>query len=53
MRFIITTVNNPLQGVEALVIAGSDRRGTIYGVYELAEQMVCRPGIGGWMYLWR
>ncbi|MGE0016357.1 MAG: glycosyl hydrolase 115 family protein [Bacteroides sp.] len=47
-KFIITTVNNPLQGVEkAVVIAGSDRRGTIYGVYELAEQM----GVSPW-YWW-
>ncbi len=34
----------PLPGVErALVIAGSDRRGTIYGVYELSEQIGVSP----------
>ena len=31
---------NPVEGVEeALVIAGSDKRGTIYGIYELSEQI--------------
>lgn len=31
-KYVITTVDNPLDGVDkALVIAGSDRRGTIYG----------------------
>lgn len=43
-KYIITTVQNPLEGVEkALVIAGSDRRGTIYGIYELSEQMGVSP----------
>ena len=47
-KYIITTVDNPLEGVDkALVIAGSDRRGTIYGVYELSEQM----GVSPW-YWW-
>lgn len=47
-KYIITTVENPFEGVEkALVIAGSDRRGTIYGIYELSEQM----GVSPW-YWW-
>lgn len=47
-KYIITTVDNPLEGVEkSLVIAGSDRRGTIYGIYELSEQM----GVSPW-YWW-
>lgn len=47
-KYIITTVENPYPGVEdALVIAGSDRRGTIYGVYELSEQI----GVSPW-YFW-
>lgn len=47
-KYVITTVDNPLDGVDkALVIAGSDRRGTIYGVYELSEQM----GVSPW-YWW-
>jgi len=34
----------PLPGVErALVIAGSDRRGTLYGIYELSEQIGVSP----------
>lgn len=43
-KFIIKTVKNPLPGIEnALVIAGSDRRGTIYGIYDLSEQMGVSP----------
>jgi len=44
---LIQTVNNPLPGVDkALVIAGSDRRGTAYGVFELSKQM----GVSPWYY---
>ena len=47
-KYIMTVVKNPLQGVsEALVIAGSDRRGTVYGIYELSEQI----GVSPW-YFW-
>lgn len=43
-RFIIKTVDNPLPGVEkALVIAGSDRRGTAYGVFTLSESIGVSP----------
>ncbi len=46
--FVITSVTQPLPGVEqALVIAGSDKRGTIYGIYELSEQL----GVSPW-YWW-
>jgi hypothetical protein len=46
--FVITTVATPMPGVErALVIAGSDKRGTIYGIYELSEQL----GVSPW-YWW-
>ena len=46
--FVITTVITPVPGVKrALVIAGSDKRGTIYGVYELSEQL----GVSPW-YWW-
>lgn len=42
--FLIATVSNPLPGVErALVIAGSDKRGTIYGIYEICEQIGVSP----------
>jgi hypothetical protein len=45
---LIQVVSRPLPGVEsALVIAGSDKRGTIYGVYDLCEQM----GVSPW-YWW-
>ena len=36
-KFIITLVD------QQLVIAGSDRRGTIYGIYELSQQMGVSP----------
>ncbi|MDE5839912.1 MAG: glycosyl hydrolase 115 family protein [Muribaculaceae bacterium] len=43
-KYIMQTVKNPYPGVEeALVIAGSDRRGTIYGIYELSEQIGVSP----------
>ena len=41
--FVIQTIRNPFPGVkQALVIAGSDKRGTIYGIYELSERTVCK-----------
>lgn len=47
-KYIITVVDNPLDGVQsALVIAGSDKRGTIYGIYELSAQI----GVSPW-YWW-
>ena len=47
-KFIITVVDNPSQEIEkALVIAGSDKRGTIYGIYELSKQI----GVSPW-YWW-
>ena len=43
-KYLMTVVDNPLPGVdEALVIAGSDMRGTIYGIYELSEQIGVSP----------
>ncbi len=46
--FLIQVVEQPLPGVgQALVIAGSDKRGTIYGMYDLSGQIGVSPGIGG------
>jgi hypothetical protein len=46
--FVLQVVENPLPGVaRALVIAGSDKRGTIYGIYELSQQI----GVSPW-YWW-
>lgn len=46
-KYLIQVVSNPIKGVdEALVIAGSDKRGTIYGIYELSRQM----GVSPWYY---
>jgi hypothetical protein len=42
--FFLQVVSNPLPKVtRALVIAGSDKRGTIYGIYDLSEQMGVSP----------
>ena len=42
--FVITIIDNPKPGIkQALVIAGSDKRGTIYGIYELSEQLGVSP----------
>jgi len=47
-KFLIQTVLKPLPGVsEALIIAGSDKRGTIYGIYEISKQI----GVSPW-YWW-
>lgn len=44
----IQLVKNPLKGVEqALVITGSDRRGTAFGVFEISKQI----GVSPW-YWW-
>lgn len=47
-KFLLQVIAKPADGVdEALVIAGSDKRGTIYGIYELSKQM----GVSPW-YWW-
>lgn len=46
-KYIIQYVSQPVEGIkEALVIAGSDKRGTIYGIYELSKQL----GVSPWYY---
>ena len=46
--FVIKTIDHPAKGMErALVVAGSDMRGTIYGIYEISRQM----GVSPW-YWW-
>ena len=46
--FVVQVVPRPMAGVDqALVIAGSDRRGTIYGIYDVSEQI----GVSPW-YWW-
>lgn len=45
--FQISLVDAPLPGIrQALVIAGSDKRGAIFGVYDLAEQI----GVSPWVW---
>jgi hypothetical protein len=42
--FVSEVVKNPQPGVEkALVIAGADERGTIYGLYDVSEQIGVSP----------
>ncbi|PHY17666.1 glycosyl hydrolase 115 family protein [Caulobacter sp. BP25] len=42
--FVIASVDRPAPGVEkALVVIGSDRRGTAFGVYEVAQAMGVSP----------
>ncbi len=46
-KFLIQLIAHPMDGVDsALVIAGSDKRGTIYGTYELSAQI----GVSPWYY---
>ncbi len=46
--YVIQTVQNPIPGVKTcLVIAGSDKRGSIFGAYEVSEQV----GVSPW-YWW-
>ena len=46
--FLIQVVSRPLPGIASgLIIAGSDKRGTIFGIYDLSEQI----GVSPW-YWW-
>lgn len=46
-KFTTQIVENPFKGIKkALVIAGSDKRGTIYGIYDLSNQI----GVSPWYY---
>nr|WKN35744.1 glycosyl hydrolase 115 family protein [Tunicatimonas sp. TK19036] len=46
--FLLQVVKDPMPGVnQALVIAGSDKRGTIFGIYDLSRQI----GVSPW-YWW-
>lgn len=46
--YAIKEIDNPISGVEkALVIAGSDARGTVYGIYSISEEI----GVSPW-YWW-
>ncbi|WP_324721721.1 glycosyl hydrolase 115 family protein [Salinimicrobium sp. HB62] len=45
--FSIQTVERPFPGVDqALVIVGSDKRGTIFGIYDVSEEI----GVSPWYY---
>ncbi|MBZ4040999.1 glycosyl hydrolase 115 family protein [Flavobacterium hibisci] len=43
-NFLIQVIDKPLPGIDkALVIVGSDKRGTIYGIYDVSEQIGVSP----------
>ena len=44
-KYLITNITTA-EGVEAVLIAGSDKRGTIYGIYEFSRQI----GVSPWYY---
>lgn len=45
--YVMETIEKPFKGVDkALVIAGSDRRGTVYGIYKLSEII----GVSAWVW---
>ncbi|MCC8019155.1 MAG: glycosyl hydrolase 115 family protein [Rikenellaceae bacterium] len=46
-KFVIKTVTDPFPGVdEGVIIAGSDKRGTIYGIFELSRA----AGVSPWHF---
>ncbi len=45
--YLLTVVENPAAGVNrALVVAGSDKRGSIYGIYKISEMI----GVSPWVW---
>jgi len=45
--FVIQTIESPFPGVDkALVIVGSDKRGTIFGIYDVSKNI----GVSPWYY---
>lgn len=50
--YSFTVLKKPVEGIDcALVIAGSDKRGTIYGLYHLSELMGISPLVN-WNHVW-
>ena len=48
--FVVQTIDNPVKGVaRALVIAGSDKRGTIFGIYDVSRQI----GVSPWHWVYK
>jgi hypothetical protein len=46
-NYLIQVVNHPMKGIDkALVIVGSDRRGTAFGVFEMSKQI----GVSPWFW---
>ncbi|KAF5019527.1 hypothetical protein F66182_8469 [Fusarium sp. NRRL 66182] len=51
--FVSQLVQDPINGTsQALVIAGSDPRGTIYGVYDVSEQIGSNTASSRWEPTW-
>lgn len=50
--YLFSILENPLEGIEkAIVIAGSDKRGTIYGLFHLSELLGVSPLVN-WNHVW-
>lgn len=50
--YLFQILENPMEGIEnALIIAGSDKRGTIYGLYHLSEVLGVSPLVN-WNHVW-
>lgn len=50
--YLFQVVQDPLPGIgAALVIAGSDKRGAIYGLYHLSEKLGVSPFVN-WNHVW-
>lgn len=50
--YSFSILENPLEGIEkAVVIAGSDKRGTIYGLFHLSEELGVSPLVN-WSQVW-
>lgn len=45
--FVVTTIDKPMKGVDkALIVAGSDKRGAMYGLFDISEQ----AGVSPWHF---
>ncbi len=50
--YSVKLLNHPAKGIEnALIIAGSDKRGTIYGLFHLSELLGVSPLVN-WNHVW-
>ena len=49
-RYRVQLVGNPVKGIgQAIVVLGSDRRGTAFGLLSISRAAGVSPWVGGWM----